>query len=156
MGVIWFRLKFRSLRQALSKATGVHFFRGRVKLNAVNPGKVHEEEKVIEVLEEEKVIDMKNADGMKICCDCDCRYRCEQCITGFGECIPGMIVGSCLLVAVYVFAPLVLLGLVVLCCTVSCGWYCEDSDIGLGWLILINFACSLPLFCWIWWGFVCA
>merc|ERR1711933_413016 len=44
--VIWFRLRFRSLRKMLSRLTGIHCFRGRIKMNAVNPGKVHEEEKV--------------------------------------------------------------------------------------------------------------
>merc|ERR1712130_647866 len=171
--VIWFRLKFRSLRQMLSNATGIHFFRGRIKLNAVNPGKVHEEEKVIEILDDE-------AEDMKICdcheaCSCDFS-KCKESMTGFGSCIVSIICCPCwametmcnachevtgiddvccgfflfcmFLVFVYLFAPVILFGLMVLACAVPCLAASDGNPVALVCAIM----CATPFFVLLWWG----
>eukprot|EP01083_Nonionella_stella_P103626 296127_1 len=127
--VIWFRLRFRTLRRVLTAMTGIHCIRGKLKLSAVRDAdKLHEEQRALAILEhdeytmcgcerceinlEDRFSQITNFCVKCLCCPC---LMCEAIWTEINPCV---VVSG--LVFVGVFAPLAMYTLLVLVVGLPC------------------------------------
>eukprot|EP01084_Bolivina_argentea_P303492 523982_1 len=163
--VILFRIKFRKLRRFLTAVTGIHCIKGKIKgTSAANPGKLHEEQKVLEVLgDDELELNMKKTECDCKQCEIDLKSKMDKITNICGKllCCPCIILSAvfekinpmyifCGLIFCYLFAPIAMYILIFLILAFPCISTRERSAF---WIIPLCVA--IPVTWAVWYKGIC-